>query len=318
MVDDYDYEEYDEDEDEDGDSKRKRRSSADDLGFDPSIDLYPGDYCNIIQDLTESKCFENSLLELWSEDNYGGDTEELLQTITQEEIIRAVNEDTFSKELGFDQDFAKYLGGVERNSTGHIVAAKATFMRFFGKVNVSAITKEELSRARLGSPVDGYTLRWETSLIETLTAGLGEMGRYELFTNVAKSFSDLSSEAIEGDAFFFGCGTVIMFVYVQFMLGKFNLVEQRVGDGRRKTAMYLILTFSLASHQWESAAASSVSSPATASVQVWGSSSVRCTPSSPSCSWGLGSTICSSSSSVTPTLSTVRRVRPCHTRRSWR
>ena len=97
------------------------------------------------------------MLELWSEDNYGEDTEELLQTITQEEIIRAVNEDKFSKELGFDQDFTKYLGGVERNSTGHIVAAKATFMRFFGQVNLSAITEEELSRASLGSPVDGFT-----------------------------------------------------------------------------------------------------------------------------------------------------------------
>ena len=174
---------------------------------------------------------ENSLLELWSEDNYGEDTEELLQTITQEEIIRAVNEDTFSKELGFEQDFTKYLGGVERNSSGHIVAARATFMRFFGKVNLSAITEEELTRARLGSPVDGFTLRWETSLIETLTGGLGDLDGYELFTNVAKSFTDLSSEAIEGDAFFFGCGTAIMFTYVQIMLGKFNLVEQRVGDG---------------------------------------------------------------------------------------
>ena len=48
---------------------------------------------------------------------------------------------------------------------------------------------------------------------------------------MAKSFSDLSSEAIEGDAFFFGCGTAIMFTYVQIMLGKFNLVEQRVGVG---------------------------------------------------------------------------------------
>ena len=215
LEDDNDYEDGDEDED----------------GFDPSIDLYPGDYCNIIQDLTQFKCFESSLLELWSEDDYGKHTEDLLQTITQEEIIRAVNEDKFSKELGFDQDFAKYLGGVERNSTGHIVTAKATYMRFFGKVNISAITEKELSRARLGSPVDGFTLRWETSLIETLTAGLGDLGRYELFTNVAKSFTDLSSEAIEGDAFFFGCGAVIMFVYVQFMLGKFNLVEQRVSVG---------------------------------------------------------------------------------------
>ena len=217
--DDYDYED---------EGRRRRRRSPVDLGFDPSIDLYPGDYCNIIKDLTEDRCLENSLLELWSEDQYGQQTEEILETISQEEIIRAVNEDSFSKVLGFDQDFTKYLGGIERNSSGHIVAAKATFIRFFGKVNVSAITEDELSSASKGSPVDQFTLRWEGALIETLTAGLGDTGRFELFSNVAKSFSDLSAEAIEGDAFIFGCGTAIMFIYVQIMLGKFNFVEQRV------------------------------------------------------------------------------------------
>ena len=77
--------------------------------------------------------------------------------------------------------------------------------------------------------MDQFTLRWETSLIETLTEKLGNHSGYQLFPNVAKSFSDLSAEAIEGDAFIFGCGTAIMFVYVQLMLGKFNFVEQRPG-----------------------------------------------------------------------------------------
>ena len=202
-----------------------------DLGFDPSIELYPGDYCNIIQDLTEEKCMENSLLEIWSEDNYGDETEELLDTITEEDIVNAVNTNTFSKVLGFDQDFTKYLGGVTKNASGHIVSASATFIRFFGKVNVSAISQDDLSSSSStkGSPVDEFTLRWETSLIETLTEGLGNHSGYELIPNVAKSFNDLSSAAIEGDAFIFGCGTAIMFVYVQLMLGKFNFVEQRPG-----------------------------------------------------------------------------------------
>ena len=33
-----------------------------DLGIEPSVVLYPTDYCNIIEELTLSKCFENSLL----------------------------------------------------------------------------------------------------------------------------------------------------------------------------------------------------------------------------------------------------------------
>ena len=221
---------YDDYGDYDDFGRRKRSPSGQvDLGFDPSIDLYPGDYCNIIQDLSEEKCLENSLLELFSEDNYGSQTDDLLDTLTKEDILDAVNTETFSKVLGFNQDFTQYLGGVERDESGRIVSAKATFIRFFGKVNVSAITKEELASSSKGSPVDQYSLRWETSLIETLTQGLGNHTRYQLFPNVAKSFSDLSAEAIEGDAFIFGCGTAIMFIYVQLMLGKFNFVEQRPG-----------------------------------------------------------------------------------------
>ena len=41
-------------------------------------------------------------------------------------------------------------------------------------------------------------MRWESSLIETLNTGLGNTSGFELFPNVAKSFSDLSAEAIEG------------------------------------------------------------------------------------------------------------------------
>jgi len=246
LNDDYDYD-YDYDEDTEGatngtttdvettpsPSRRKRAITRYkrqiDLGFDPSIDLYPGDYCNIINDMTENKCMENSLLEIWSEDNYGEQTEELLDSLTQEDIIKAVNEISYSKVLGITQDFTKYLGSIERNSSGHIIGAKATWMRFFGKVNISAITDDEIENTSKGSPVDEHTLDFEKALIETLTQNLGNSSTFEYYVMVARSFADLSAEAITGDAFVFGCGTAIVFVYVQMMLGRFNFVEQRPG-----------------------------------------------------------------------------------------
>merc|ERR1711892_1406909 len=246
LNDDYDYD-YDYDEDTEGEtngtttdvettpspSRRKRAikryKRQIDLGFDPSIDLYPGDYCNIINDMTENKCMENSLLEIWSEDNYGEQTEELLESLTQEDIIKAVNEISYSKVLGITQDFTKYLGSIERNSSGHIIGAKATWMRFFGKVNISAITDNEIENTSKGSPVDEHTLDFEKALIETLTQHLGNSSTFEYYVMVARSFADLSAEAITGDAFVFGCGTAIVFVYVQMMLGRFNFVEQRPG-----------------------------------------------------------------------------------------
>ena len=164
----------------------KRYKRQIDLGFDPSIELYPGDYCNIINDMTENKCMENSLLEIWSPDNYGPETDELLDNLTEEDIIKAVNEISYSKVLGISQDFTKYLGSVTRNSSGHIIAAKATWMRFFGKVNISAITEADKGSNSKGSPVDQNTLDFEEALIETLTQELEESSLYEYYVMVAR------------------------------------------------------------------------------------------------------------------------------------
>jgi len=244
LNDDYDYDyDYDEETEEESEesttstenatlSRRKRAlkryKRQIDLGFDPSIELYPGDYCNIINDMTEYKCMENSLLEIWSPDNYGPETDELLDNLTEEDIIKAVNEISYSKVLGISQDFTKYLGSITRNSSGHIISAKATWMRFFGKVNISAITEVDKGSNSKGSPVDQNTLDFEEALIHTLTQELDESSLYDYYVMVARSFGDLSSEAITGDAVVFGCGTAIVFIYVQMMLGKFNFVEQRV------------------------------------------------------------------------------------------
>ncbi len=42
------------------------------------------------------------------------------------------------------------------------------------------------------------------------------------------SFGDISSATILGDVSLLTAGIAVVFIYVQLMLGKFNLVEQRV------------------------------------------------------------------------------------------
>jgi hypothetical protein len=42
------------------------------------------------------------------------------------------------------------------------------------------------------------------------------------------SFGDISSATILGDVRLLSAGICVVFIYVQLMLGKFNLVEQRV------------------------------------------------------------------------------------------
>lgn len=49
-----------------------------------------------------------------------------------------------------------------------------------------------------------------------------------IFCGIDFSFGDISSATILGDVRLLTAGIIVVFVYVQLMLGKFNLVEQRV------------------------------------------------------------------------------------------
>ena len=48
----------------------------------------------------------------------------MLQTTTTEEILLAVNSLERSPWYGYDTDYGELLGGVTRNSSGHIVSAR--------------------------------------------------------------------------------------------------------------------------------------------------------------------------------------------------
>ena len=50
------------------------------------------------------------------------------------------------------------------------------------------------------------------------------------------SFGDISGATILGDVQLLTAGVAVVFIYVQLMLGKFNLVEQRV-----KCILFLLL-----------------------------------------------------------------------------
>ena len=50
--------------------------------------------------------------------------------------------------------------------------------------------------------------------------------------NVANSFGDIASSTIWGDVSYLILGFSIVFLYVNVMLGKFNVVEQRVSQLR--------------------------------------------------------------------------------------
>ena len=180
--------------------------------------LPPNIYCDLVTTLN-TKCKESSLLEIWQY------KEDLINTATQQEIIDAGNILERSPWYGYQKDFSETLGGITRNRTGHIVAAKSELMLFFNKVDYSQV---DLAQG-IGSVLEfaDYTnLEWEAEFIEK---GLSEStDKLRILMRTPRSYTDITEETAFFDAKFVITGYSVMVIFTILMLGKFNVLEIRL------------------------------------------------------------------------------------------
>merc|ERR1712038_1047689 len=176
-------------------------------------------YCDLVTTLNE-KCILTNLLEIWRYD------EQLILTTTHQEIINAVNSLTKSPWFGYDTDYSKFLGGIERNASGHIISAKTTHMVWKLKLPEDIELVDNQGSGLELELADKTTLQWEEEFVQTVQ-NLSKPDAVAL-PNAAKSFGDISSGAIFFDAYLMAGGYLLMFAYTIFMLGKLNTLEVRL------------------------------------------------------------------------------------------
>lgn len=190
-------------------------------GLDWSTYLPRGSYCTLLEQIS-SECFEMSLLELWGYDHQS------LEALTQQEIIDVVNSKNLSAVFGYSKNFTDYLGGITRDENGKIIGAKATIQTFLTKINHDQlINGKNIDEFGSGVEVDEHVINWEKKFVEHLLEKKNNTGEIKLYIMSALSFREISKEAIDGDLNFFIFGYVVVFIFVQIMLGKFNIVETR-------------------------------------------------------------------------------------------
>ena len=184
-------------------------------GEDLPVDIY----CDLIATLNE-KCFQSSLLEMWRFN------EANIETTTQQEIIDAVNLLTKSPWFGYERNFTKLLGGIERNRTGHVVAARTALMVWSIKVPEDAIIVKNQGSGVEINLADQTTLSWEEAFVATVLNS-SHTGAVTL-PNAESSFGVVSAEAISSDSRLVAAGYILMFCYTVLMLGKWNSIEVKL------------------------------------------------------------------------------------------
>ncbi|TRY67572.1 hypothetical protein TCAL_07820 [Tigriopus californicus] len=213
---------------------------------DPQDSLSPEIYCDLVSTL-DQKCLENSLLEIW---RY---SESRIQRLTQNDILYAVNQVAESPWFGYRTDFAVYLGAVERNSTGHIVTAKSAIYSWAASFDPDGELTDEGGVGVELDLADKLSLDFEKEMIASLLESskeAEERSGVKIYVNVARSFNDITAEAIFFDAVKMAAGYFLMFFYTMFFLGRINLVEHRTwiaAGGIFSVAMGLGIAFGITS-----------------------------------------------------------------------
>ena len=152
--------------------------------------------------------------------------EDLINTATQSEIIDAVNLLEKSPWYGYGTNYSKLLGGLTRNSSGHVISA--TVAQMFWRIEIpdgAEIVDSQGSGLEL-QLADEDSLEWEEQFIQI---GVNSSSKTAtVLPNASKSFGEVSTQAIFFDAFFMAGGYIIMFLYTILMLGNLNTLELRM------------------------------------------------------------------------------------------
>jgi len=195
--------------------KQNKSSEVNNLGSNLPADTY----CGIVETLNE-KCLMTSLLEMWRFN------EALIETASHQEIIDAVNLLAKSPWFGYDRDFSSLLGGIERNSTGHIVSAKTAQMIWSIRVPDDVEIVDNQGSGLELELADAVSLEFEELWIDTVQNSSRPDAL--MIPNAAKSFGDVSAGAIFFDAWLMAAGYLLMFTYTILVLGKMNSLEVRL------------------------------------------------------------------------------------------
>ncbi|MPC17656.1 Niemann-Pick C1 protein [Portunus trituberculatus] len=166
-------------------------------------------------------CIDISILEMWG---YSNAT--VFATLTDQDVINAINTVNLSSTFSYPMNFKELLSGVTTNSSGHVVAARTALTHMVMQVSTARIDEEVTNQAGLGEAVDPELFAWEGEYLKALGEA-NVTGGLELYYQAQRSFSEISENTIFGDVFYLALGNAILFIYVQLMLGKFNMVENR-------------------------------------------------------------------------------------------
>ncbi|XP_034936281.1 NPC intracellular cholesterol transporter 1-like [Chelonus insularis] len=201
----------------------------DQSNFDPSVHTSAKVYCRIFNTLPKG-CLIFSILDLWEYDS------NKILSQTKNDIITKINSVKISPTLGHPINFTELLGGVVKDNMGKIISARAMKNQWMLHVNFTNINMNNAGND-VGTS-DWATidvLNWEAELLKELHASSELLKKknkennktLQIWYQAGRSFGDISESTMFQDMKKIIIGIILMTLYVQVILSRFNWVEWR-------------------------------------------------------------------------------------------
>ncbi|CAH1968011.1 unnamed protein product [Acanthoscelides obtectus] len=125
------------------------------------------------------------------------------------------------------KDINGLLGGITRNETGHIISATAIQNFWYLTINFSAVDMDKSGNmAGTADWASEEALEWEKTFLKIME-NVSLLYNNSFFYESGRSFGDISNATMFQDMDKLCLGVIIMVLYVQLVISKYNWLEAR-------------------------------------------------------------------------------------------
>ncbi|XP_063533276.1 protein patched homolog 1-like [Cydia strobilella] len=209
----------------DNSSLSKENKNSDSEFTDPTSWIGEDFYCGFIENFPMT-CLQHNIVDLFKNDL------DLNKGATKHDIVSKINSVKTNPVSGHDFDYTELLGGVSRDESGNIVAAKSVILTWYTEVNMSAVDLNQVGN--LVGTEDWVTVPlglWEQKYVDLMVTLSNDLSNITLYYEAGRSFGDVSGDAIIQELSKLFIGILLMFMYIQFGLSRCNWLEVRLTLG---------------------------------------------------------------------------------------
>ncbi|XP_026471686.1 protein patched homolog 2-like [Ctenocephalides felis] len=225
-------------------SYAKGLSNTSNIIPDLSATLPIGLYCMIVNSL-KLGCLQYNVVDMWKYDL------KTIKSLTLDDVLNKLNTTIQSPTLGHPMNYANFLGGVERNTSGHIISAKSILTTWFLNVNFSQVNTDKIGNdAGTENMATNEVLIWEEKFLHLMNNISQHSENFSVFYQAGRSYGDISSATMFEDIDKIMIGVVLMCIYVHIVISQWNCVYQRftLGSmGMFSIGISFLMTISLCS-----------------------------------------------------------------------